>query len=150
MDEVSQKLAELPHLSRRQLLDLWQKLYRRPAPSGLRRELLIPFLGYRIQENAYGGLQPSTRAELRRLARLLESSSGPAKRPRLKPGTRIVRTWRGAAHEIFVADSGFQYQGTTYNSLSQIARKITGSRWSGPAFFGLNKPAPAASHSHGR
>ena len=153
MDDISQKLAELPHLSRRHLLDLWQKLYRRPAPRGLRRELLIPFLAYRIQENAYGDLKPSTRAELRRIARLFEPSCGPGKRPvraRIKPGTRIVRTWRGAAHEILVADSGFEYQGRTYRSLSQIARKITGTRWSGPAFFGLNKPVSRASHSHGR
>jgi hypothetical protein len=153
MDDISRKLADLPNLSRQQLLDLWQKLYRRPAPVGLRRELLIPFLAYRIQENTYGGLKPSTRAELRRIARLLEPSRGPAKRPvraRLKPGTRIVRTWRGAAHEIFVAESGFEYQSTTYRSLSEIARKITGTRWSGPAFFGLNKRASQASHSDGQ
>jgi hypothetical protein len=153
MDDVSQKLAELPKLSRQQLLDLWQKLYRRSAPVGLRRELLIPLLAYRIQENTYGGIKPSTRAELRRIARLLEPSRRPAKRPmraRINPGTRIVRTWRGTAHEIFVADSGFEYQGTTYNSLSEIARKITGTRWSGPAFFGLNKRASQASHPDGQ
>ena len=153
MDEISRRLAELPQLSRQQLLDLWRNLYRRPAPVGLRREVLVPFLAYRIQENAYGGLTPSIRAELRRIARLLEPSRGPGKCPvraRVKPGTRIVRTWRGAAHEIFVADSGFQYQGTTYRSLSGIARKITGTRWSGPAFFGLNKTASQTSHSDGR
>lgn len=153
MDDISQKLAELPSLSRRQLLDLWQKLYRRPAPVGLRRELLIPFLAYRIQEKAYGGLKPSTRTELRRIARLLESSPGRAKRlvrARIRPGTRFVRTWRGAAHEIFVADSGFEYRGTTYRSLSEIARKITGTRWSGPAFFGLNKRASPGSQSLGQ
>jgi len=152
VDDISQKLAELPHLSRQQLLDLWHKLYRRP-PLGLRREVLIPFLAYRIQENAYGGLKPSTRAELRRIARLLEPSDGPAKRlvrAKIRSGTRIVRTWRGVAHEIFVADSGFEYQGTTYRSLSGIARKITGTRWSGPAFFGLNKPASPASRSDGQ
>ena len=153
MDDISHKLAELLHLSRQQLLDLWQKLYRRPAPVGLRREVLVPFLAYRIQENAYGRLKPSTRAELRRIARLLEPSRGPGKHPvraRIKPGTRIVRTWRGAAHEIFVAESGFEFQGTTYCSLSEIARKITGTRWSGPAFFGLNKRASQANLSDGQ
>ena len=149
MDDISQKLAELPSLSRHQLLELWRELYRRPAPVGLRRELLIPFLAYRIQENTYGGLKPSTRVELRRIARLLEPGKRPV-RARIKPGTRIVRTWRGTAHEIFVADSGFEYQGTTYNSLSEIARKITGTRWSGPAFFGLNKRASPARDSHGQ
>jgi hypothetical protein len=137
MDDISQKLAELPHLSRQQLLDLWQKLYRRPAPS-LRRELLIPFLSYRIQELAFGGLKASTRAELRRIAKQAQKPNSPV-RPvtRIKPGTRILREWRGQNHEVTVLESGFGYRKAVYRSLSEIACKITGTRWSGPAFFGL-------------
>ncbi|WP_414648594.1 DUF2924 domain-containing protein, partial [Edaphobacter sp.] len=66
---ISGQIAKLHALSRQQLLDLWQKLYRRPAPPGIRRELMVPFLAYRMQEDAYGGLKPSTRSELRRIAR---------------------------------------------------------------------------------
>jgi len=138
MDDVSQKLAELPHLSRQQLLDLWHKLYRRPAPVGLRRELLIPFLSYKLQECAFGGLKPATRAELRRLARAAEKSSTSDKpKTRIKPGTRILREWGGQTHEVTVLESSYEYRNAAYRSLSEIARKITGTRWSGPAFFGL-------------
>jgi hypothetical protein len=136
MDDISRKLAELPDLSQQQLLDLWQKLYRRPAPVGLRRELLVPFLGYRIQELALGGLKPSTRAELKRI---VKQARKPLLRPvtRIKAGTRIVREWGGENHEVMVLESGFGYRKAVYRSLSEIARKITGTRWSGPAFFGL-------------
>lgn len=137
MDNVSQKLAELPRLSRQQLLDLWQKLYRRPAPVGLRRELLIPFLSYRIQELTFGGLKASTRAELRRIAKQVEKPNFQHRPTRIKSGTRIVREWRGQNHEVTVLESGFGYRKAVYRSLSQITRKITGTRWSGPAFFGL-------------
>src|ERR1700686_3623109 len=95
--EITDQIARLRSLSRQELLDLWQKLYRRAAPQGIRRELMVPFLAYKIQENAYGGLKPSTRSELRRIARNLEESSASAKlrsRPRIKPGTRIFREWR--------------------------------------------------------
>jgi Protein of unknown function (DUF2924) len=131
----------LPAFSRQQLLDLWQKLYRRTAPQGIRRELLVPFLAYRIQENAYGGLKPSTRSELRRIARGLEKSTASPElkiRHRIKSGTPIFRQWRGETHEVVVTESGYEYRGAGYGSLSEIARKITGVRWSGPAFFQLN------------
>jgi hypothetical protein len=137
MDDISQKLAELPHLSRQQLLDLWRKLYRRPAPVGLRRELLIPFLSYRIQELALGGLKPSTRAELRRIAKQQKPNSPLRPVARVKTGTRIVREWSGENREVTALESGFGYRKAVYRSLSEIARKITGTRWSGPAFFGL-------------
>jgi hypothetical protein len=51
----------------------------------------------------------------------------------------MVRHWRGKPHEVLVTDSGFEYCGRSYSSLSQIAREITGTQWSGPAFFGLKK-----------
>ena len=111
---------------------------------------MIPFLAYRIQENAYGGLKLSTRSELRRIARGIEnlSSSGAKMRqPRIKPGTQIIRQWHGETHEVVVTKLGFEYRRARYNSLSEIARKITGTRWSGPAFFGLKTLKPD-SRSH--
>jgi Protein of unknown function (DUF2924) len=139
--DISAQIAELRAYSRQQLLDLWQALHRRAAPPGIRRELMIPFLAYKIQENAYGGLKASTRAELRRIARDLEKSNTSSKvriRSRIKSGTRIVRQWRGETHEVVVTETGYEYAGSSYRSLSPIARKITGARWSGPAFFELN------------
>jgi len=142
--DVSAQIAQLRDFSRQQLLDTWQELYRRAAPSGIRRELMVPFLAYKIQENAYGGLKASTRAELRRISRDLEKSHASPKvrtRSRIKSGTRIVRQWRGQTHEVVVTETGYEYNGSSFRSLSSIARKITGARWSGPAFFELNNSA---------
>jgi Protein of unknown function (DUF2924) len=139
--DIPVQIAQLRSFSRKQLVDLWQKLYQKAAPQGIRRELLIPFLAYRIQERAYGGLRPSTRSELRRIARELEKSKDSPNfkaRSTAKTGTRIYREWRGETHEVIVTEAAYEYRGVACRSLSQIARKITGVRWSGPAFFRLN------------
>ena len=146
------QIAKLRALPRQQLLEVWQKVYRRAAPEGIRRELLVPFLAYRIQEIAHGGLKPSTLSELHRIARGLEKPGGSTEsrsRTRIKSGTRLIRQWRGETHEVAAAESGYEYRGTTYQSLSEIARKITGTRWSGPAFFGLNGPRTVRGRSNG-
>jgi hypothetical protein len=138
-NHVSRQISGLRSMSRSQLLDLWHEVYRKAAPAKIRREILIPFLAYKIQENAYGSLKPSVRAELRRIAQRLESNpAAPLGRSRLKVGTRILRQWRGEMHEVFVTESGYKYRGASYRSLSQIARRLTGTQWSGPAFFGIN------------
>jgi hypothetical protein len=139
--DISAQIAQLPAFSRQQLLELWQKLYRRAAPPGIRRELMVPFLAYKIQENAYGRLKPSTRSQLRQVAQDLEKSAGSPEmkiQRKLKAGTRIFREWRGDTHEVVVTGAGYEYRGAGYHSLSEIARKITGARWSGPAFFRLH------------
>jgi hypothetical protein len=102
---------------------------------------MVPFLAYRIQEKAYGGLKPSIRSQLRRIVRDLEKSAGLPEikiQHKLKAGTRIFREWRGDTHEVVVTEVSYEYRGVGYRSLSEIARKITGARWSGPAFFRLN------------
>jgi Protein of unknown function (DUF2924) len=143
---ISGQIAHLRQLSRQQLLDLWQKLYKKAISPGLRREVMIPFLAYRIQEIAYGGLKTTARSELRRVARALEkgTASEILNRSRLKPGTRLSRHWHGKVHEVIVTESGFEYGGVAYRSLSEIARRVTGTRWSGPTFFGLNKKPTGA------
>lgn len=103
---------------------------------------MVPFLAYKIQENAYGGLKPSTLSELRRIARSLEKEATGSKTtisPKIKSGTTIFHQWRGQSHEVLVTESGYEYKGTSFKSLSQIACKITGTRWSGPLFFGFKK-----------
>jgi len=141
------QILELHKLSRSQLLDRWQKLYGKTPPSGIRREVIIPFLAYRIQEKTEGGLGPAAQAMLKSAARQLkrtQNSEAPVRKPRVKSGTRLLRRWKGELHEIDVTETAYQYRDHEYRSLSEIARKITGTRWSGPAFFGLRK-----SHSHG-
>jgi Protein of unknown function (DUF2924) len=148
-ESISGQIIKLHTSSRQQLLEMWQKLYQRAAPTGIRRELLVPFLAYRIQEQAYGGLKPSTRSELRRVAQDLEKPTGSNERRtriRIKPGSRLVREWRGETHEVAITETGFEYRGSSYPSLSKIACKITGTRWSGPAFFGLVKGNSNSGH----
>jgi hypothetical protein len=80
-----------------------------------------------------------TRKRLQKLATELEQKqkAPPPLVPQLKAGTRLLRQWQGQMHEVLVADEGFEYRGKRYDSLSEIARQITGTRWSGPLFFGL-------------
>jgi hypothetical protein len=149
-DAINQRLATLPKLGKAALLDLWQELFNSPPPSQLRRRLMIPILAYRLQEQAFGPLSPKSRGRLDQLARVLRSNSKNAisSVPTLKTGTRLVRQWRDQVHLVNVEASGYEYQGARYQSLSEIARLITGTRWSGPLFFGL-KNAPPSSQSKG-
>jgi hypothetical protein len=94
-------------------------------------------LAYRIQEKAFGRLREST---ARKLAEELAGGPRPAHEPiRPRTGTRYVREYDGKLHEVTVLDSAYEYQGHAYRSLTEIAKVITGAKWSGPAFFGLRR-----------
>ena len=139
---ISAKLAELPLLPTPKLRDLWHELFAKPAHPKLRRDLMIPILAYRIQEKVYGGLKLSTRKRLQKLAEELERDPKAQLQPnrQIKTGTKLIRQWQGETHEVLVVDRGFDYRNKRYESLSEIARQITGTRWSGPLFFGLKQP----------
>jgi hypothetical protein len=132
-------LEQLPSLDRTGLLQLWQKSFGRPASPGLRRELMPPILAFRIQELAHGGLKPETKAKLQEITSSLNPKGRNDARQRFRAGTRLVREWKGKVHEVVITADGFEYQGRTYKSLSPIACHITGTHWSGPAFFGTRK-----------
>jgi hypothetical protein len=139
--EISQLIEMLPTFDRERLCELWQQNFGRPAARGLRRELLLPILAYRIQERAYGGLKPEIEARLREIQASLDPKSrryGDA-RLRYKPGTRLIREWNGEVHEVTLGAAGYIYKGESYKTLSRIACKITGAHWSGPAFFGTKR-----------
>ncbi len=140
---IDDGIAELEALTAPQLRARWQDAFGKPAPKRASRDLLLRALAYRLQEQAEGGLRPATRRRLARLAGLNGEDPKPARlaAPRLKPGSRLVREWRGEVHQVTVLDDGFDYRGTRYGSLSRIARAITGTRWSGPVFFGLRRSA---------
>jgi hypothetical protein len=143
---MSEQIADLLALDIKELRTRWQGVFGSPAWKGASRDLLLRGLAYRTQEIAEGGLSKSS---LRNLARLAGDGSV-VREPRsstlrLKPGTRLLREWRGETHQVTVMDAGFEYRGSRYESLSEIARLITGTRWSGPLFFGLRKPSPARS-----
>jgi Protein of unknown function (DUF2924) len=134
-------LSRLPKLDIRELREEWRFLYKTDASPHLSRELLIRAVAYRMQEIALGGLRPEPQRQLRQIAQELKQTGAAAKRfrPQLKPGTRLIREWQGRTYEVVVLDDGFCWQGTQYRSLSAIARKITGTAWSGPLFFGLKQ-----------
>ena len=137
-------LAGLPKLGLRELRQQWRVLYKAEASPHLSRELLLRAVAYRMQEVALGGLRPHWQRQVRQFAQhLKESQEGRIRpRPELKPGTRLVREWQGRTYEVLVLDDGLSWQSTHYGSLSAVARKITGTPWSGPLFFGLKQKRP--------
>jgi hypothetical protein len=130
--------AKVENMPTPALRALWRELIGGSAATSLRRELLVPILDYKLQEKAFGGLKPSTRTHLRRLATSLavDKSVILTRESRFKPGTRLIREWRGDTHEVTIRSSGFEYRGKHFATLSEIANLITGTRWSGPVFFG--------------
>lgn len=135
---LSDQIANLPAMSKAQLLAVWGENFRQAPPASLRKDLMVPILAYRIQEREYGGLANASRKRLRDIAKSIE----PGKQARgrgssgLDHGTRLVRSWKGEVHEVQVSNGSFTYRGKRFSNLSQIAREITGTRWSGPVFFG--------------
>ena len=139
-DSIAAQLAILPQKTTPELKQLWQDLFGKPAPP-FTRSYLISRLAYRVQELALGGLKPATRARLDALAAGLDPKAA-RKRTATRPvaGTRLVREWGGAEHIVTVLVVGFEHQGRRYQSLSAVARAITGTRWNGLVFFGLKRP----------
>jgi DUF2924 family protein len=136
---VAERLAILRQLSKAELSELWEKMFQKTAPPALRSDFMIPILAYRIQEQAFGSLGSVARRRLCQLALALEADPRAEihSMPVIKPGTRLVRQWRDQTHVVNVREKSYEYKGYSYQSLSQIARLITGTRWSGPLFFGL-------------
>jgi len=135
---IERKLDRLRLLGPGQLRLEWRRLYQTDAPR-ISRDLLILGLGYRLQEIERGGLGKATRRKLRTIAKELRTNGRVGATPSLSPksGARLIREWHGVTHTVTVTEDGFEYAGTSYASLSKIAKKITGTHWSGPRFFGL-------------
>ena len=127
----------------------WRRLSRSEPPR-TSRDLLARAVAYRLQELEFGGLPKWARQTLAGPAAAADpaqAAGAPAPKPAallLKPGARLVREWHGRTHSVVVLDDAFEFEGRRYRSLTQIAREITGARWSGPRFFGLMKRKPGA------
>ena len=135
-------LDDLPGMSRAELLDTWAQVVGKAPVLSASRELLVNTIAWHLQARQFGGLSPSVQRRLERLAAAIER--GEPIRPstatdRLRHGTSLERAWRGETHVVSVAADGITYRGQHYRSLSQITRIITGTRWNGPAFFGLRQ-----------
>jgi Protein of unknown function (DUF2924) len=139
-NSTAELICSLPTLPKERLLVLWRENFGKPAGS-IRAELMLPVLAFRIQEKAYGSLDAGTTGRLREMTGCLapQSRFHSEARHRFKPGTRLVREWKGTIHEVILTDDGYEHQGKKYKSLSPIACAINGTHWSGPAFFGTAK-----------
>jgi hypothetical protein len=136
------KLSELRTAGCAELAAIWSAALGNAPPFRASRELLASTLAWQLQERKFGGLKPATRRKLRVIGSAQERKKRARSLPRptnLRPGTVIIKQWRGTQHVVMVLADGFQHQGKVYASLSQLAREITGTRWNGPAFFGLRK-----------
>ena len=138
---IADKLAGLSELTIFELRAEWRRLHRMPPPMRLSCDLLIRGIAYKIQEQVYGGLSKAVRRKLATLADRSGEAGGAVSSPSiaLKPGTRLIREWRGVTYSVLVQKGGFEWRGRSYASLTLIAKEITGSHWSGPRFFGLTK-----------
>ena len=148
-ERLGQDLKDLAMRSDDELKERWRCLYGgTQPPRKIHRSLVIAAVGYRMQENALGGLEPSARRHLMRVAGNAEDGGQPPGYPSLspKPGTVLLRDWGGVTHQVKVLESGILFRGKPYKSLSEVARVITGSRWSGPLFFGLKSAVKEQNH----
>jgi hypothetical protein len=143
-DTVLAQLAALKAAPIGVLKQKWRDLFAGEPPAYNRR-FLESRLAYRIQELAYGGLKAET---VKRLAALADEIEGKGRRRKSVDyhpiaGTRLIREWKGVEHHVTVRADDFEYRGQPYQSLSAIARAITGTRWNGLVFFGLKNQRSA-------
>jgi len=142
---LDNEIARLRGLDVRQLRARWHTVFRRRAPPHLPRHLLFHILAYRLQADRLGELDADSRRLLDRIGswasdeidRLVADLNRP--RTELKRGTLLTREWEGHPQRVMVLPDGFSWNGTTYPSLSKVAFAITGTRWSGPRFFGIDQ-----------
>ena len=134
-DELD-RLATMPII---QLRVRYGQVFRTDPPKAFGPDLLRRSIAHRIQEKAYGGLSRSAQRLLDQMVKAYAAKpNGKIVLPRrIKPGSVLVREWKGKSHRVMVLADGFAYDGGNYGSLSEIAVLITGTRWNGPRFFGL-------------
>jgi hypothetical protein len=158
-EEVEREILALDTLDTKALQARWRGLYRKDPPPKFRARLLRLGIAYRLQELVFGGLQPRTVRLLRKLATELRAQRAqkreaaslgapstdraPAARPVLSAGSQLMREWNGSTEIVDVTDDGFRWHGNDYRTLSAVAVAITGTKWSGPKFFGLVAPTPS-------
>ncbi|MEM7701744.1 MAG: DUF2924 domain-containing protein [Pseudomonadota bacterium] len=138
--DIEEKIIAIEEMTPTELRAAWRNTYGTPPPPALGRSLMRRALAARLQEAEAGKL---TQVELRQLGALGRRDER-RKEGRIsseaKPGTWLSRTWHGKVHEVIVLESGCEYRGQKFGSLSAVASHITGAKWSGPRFFGLNSP----------
>ena len=128
-------------LSLNELKVEWKQHFRKSPPANARSEFLRNHLKWHQQAKQLGGLSRKAKSQLKQLTQQLRDGIelAPSNALTLKPGTKLLREYKGCNYEVIVCGDGYQYDGQMYNSLSKIAREITGTRWNGKLFFGVKK-----------
>ena len=144
VEDLELQLQRLETSSRDELAAEWVRAFGIPAPRKSSREFLLKAVGHHLQVQVHGDIKAATRKMLLRIAEQLRSGTRivalATPRQSLKPGSRLIRAWRGETHEVSVITDGkFEWRGERHKSLSVIATRITGTRRNGPAFFGLRE-----------
>ncbi len=135
-NKLYKQLRALENTSRAELVDEWHRTFKSPPPRYASPKFMAQGIAYELQTRAFGGL---SQAIQRQLASISNGKPVQATSPKIKPGTRLLREWHGTTHEVMATDKGYVWNGTTYRSLTAIARTITGTPWNGLVFFGLKK-----------
>lgn len=148
---IDDEIVRMRELATPEARTEWRRLTGKPVSRGLKGELLARSLAHLLQEKAHGALSP---VWARRLATMAKEATeelaraatkddkgpvGPSRR-QIKPGSRLVREWQGALHEVVVVADGYLWNGVVFTSLSSIAKEITGTSWNGWTFFGISQP----------
>ncbi len=140
MSGLERKLSALPSMSPAQLRALWRECWRKSAPT-MAPDLLRRGIAWKLQSRVHGVLPAQSKRSLDQAATRLRNGEPIAsiRSVSLKPGTRLVREWRGKIHQVVVLDKGYEHEGRHFTSLTQVASAIAGVHWSGPLFFGIRK-----------
>jgi hypothetical protein len=134
--KLYERLRALENASRVELVEEWRQFFKSDPPRYASPKFMAQAIAYALQERAFGGLPLAIQ---RQLSSIANGEAAQAISPKIKPGTRLLREWHGATHEVMATDKGYVWNGTTYRSLTAIARTITGTQWNGLVFFGLKK-----------
>lgn len=137
---VLQQLNELQEMDMSDLKETWKNYFETDPPK-FNRSNIERKIAYRIQELAFSGLSNETRERIKQMSRNLSPNSAQRNKDLPPVGTILTREYKGIEHRVTILADGFEYQNMKYKNLSVIARTITGTRWSGPVFFGLKKGA---------
>ena len=138
-EDLKNELAKLvAGLSRPELQQSWRRLYGSDPPEQISRQLLTQAIAHRLQLKNLGVLSFPARRALERASEEVNSERGTKSgKQNIETGVILVRVWHGETHRATIVKEGVHYRGTRYRSLSEVARTITRTRWSGPRFFGL-------------
>jgi hypothetical protein len=145
-DSLAKKIAALRDQGVDALRVAWARRFRCPAPPIQSADVLRRLFSWRLQADTFGDLDAKTSAALNRARTAVSKGRAPVPpvSSAIRAGSVLVREWRGVTRRVLVRDEGFEHEGKEYRTLSEVARAITGTRWSGPRFFGLEEKPQTA------